>query len=212
MDVIEGVFHTIQNAYYCCAGWGVLSALCSCCGRCAKNNIDPKKDTEPYAPVDGYDRPALPVFRQPDLDDGPFSYIVEEENRLKKSLKLTIWWPREIHPICCVHWVYLWARMLCCYGRSQDNQSITIHYADEQMQQIVSMSSWNWGHEQKWSELIPKHYGGTYEIEAFQDKYMDGRPVVYVNTWNHCFGVKDTNPDMSKHDFAHYELSTLKKK
>ena len=47
---------------------------------------------------------------------------------------------------------------------------------------------------QRWDVLLADHLSAVVPIDALEQR--DGRPVVYVNTWNHMFSQRDNNPDL----------------
>lgn len=47
---------------------------------------------------------------------------------------------------------------------------------------------------QTWNVLRVRHRSAVVPIEAFE--MVDGRPVIYVNTWNHMFSNENTNPGL----------------
>lgn len=58
--------------------------------------------------------------------------------------------------------------------------------------------------DQDWSEKCPRHNEAAVDLSAFERK--DGCPVVWINTWNHLLGDRNTNGDKA---ITHQAARTL---
>jgi len=53
--------------------------------------------------------------------------------------------------------------------------------------------------------LAALHYTALVPGTEFETT-PDGRPIIYVNTWNHMMSEVDNNPNMPKTDWADYPV------
>ncbi|KAA3611814.1 MAG: hypothetical protein DWQ01_06935 [Planctomycetota bacterium] len=57
---------------------------------------------------------------------------------------------------------------------------------------------------QTWNVPIAFHYSSIFDAAEFEQ--VQGRPVVYVNTWNHMFAPHQNNPNLPWTEIADYPI------
>jgi len=75
------------------------------------------------------------------------------------------------------------------FGRSSDIESVII--INDEMVFPGTYSG-----DQTWKEKVPSHGETSVALDQFDRHGEDQNMIVWVNTWNHLFGEKNTNPDM----------------
>ncbi|MBM9500570.1 hypothetical protein JWG44_09960 [Leptospira sp. 201903071] len=149
----------------------------------------------------------LPIFVQPenDIADGnPLEvvYCSARETQSGKRIELSLVFRDERHPSPWKDFIYRIYRKFR-YGRSKDIESLRI--------QLSQSGEWNAIH-------LKNVYGGDQVFNSDPVEHFDSilkpgpvtlegkRPILFVNTWNHMFSEKDSNPSLSKKKVADYEI------
>ncbi len=57
---------------------------------------------------------------------------------------------------------------------------------------------------QKWNTPFVLHYSKTFNGSEFE--IVDGRPIIYVNTWNHLFSASNNNPNKQLIEIRDYPV------
>lgn len=109
-------------------------------------------------------------------------YIAEYEN----GTELTFLFLDEDRPNCCEDCVYDYLRRPL-FGRWSDIETIIIIGDNVEFPGTYSG-------DQKWSEKVPQHNETSIALTEFE-REDDTDLIVWVNTWNHLLGEKNTNVD-----------------
>lgn len=141
----------------------------------------------------------LPILVQPVRD-------VENNNELVSSycaayaredgvtMELSFVFADEDKPGSVIDSLYDTYRLLR-YRRKQDVETVQMHF--DKMDNLLDLEfDTTYSGSQKFYESEGKHF--TSRIQASRFESIDGRIVLYVNTWNHMFSETDNNPELRK--------------
>lgn len=123
--------------------------------------------------------------------------VVEAKIDDTMYFKLTFVWPGERMPCCLFHCAYSIFRKLK-YGRTSDRESMYVAVKNGRIEQISSFnfsermqSNRKWSWNKTWP---PPHEYFKYSIDELE-KDENGRPIIYIATWNHIFSKSVYNPE-----------------
>lgn len=109
--------------------------------------------------------------------------------------KLTLIWEDEYHPFFLTDWIYRIYRKIK-YKRVYDEQQLTI--LCDSIGNVIEISSHNWGKDnEKWNVCVATHISDSYSTNECERESLTNQPKIYVNTWNHMFGISPTNTSSS---------------
>ena len=140
-------------------------------------------------------RVPLPILMLPrkDLDNGVGVVCVFVDRRRRDRTSLTVVFHDEDHPWTLVDRAYdlfRWSH----FRRVMDVETFTYrHEGDEARPGAIDFDDVFAG-DQRWDVLLAEHLSAVVRLDAFEQR--DGRPVIYVNTWNHMFSQRDNNPGL----------------
>jgi hypothetical protein len=148
-------------------------------------------------PLAGLDRGALPVLMLPkkDLDAG-IGVVCCFADRRGGRTSLTVVFDDEDHPWRIVDHAYdrvRWRK----FFRIMDVETFDIGAEALEFPGTYAGA-------QRWDVLVAEHESATVARSAFEER--GGRPVVYVDTWNHMFAERNTNPELELVAFADYPV------
>lgn len=150
-----------------------------------------------FAPDAGVPLPVLQVPRL-DLDRGISVAGAFVSRRSAQDVEVTILFEDEAHPIGLLDRVYRAIRWRK-HHRVMDIE--TIHYrgglAAIDLDDVYAGA-------QRFDVTVARHENGVFPRAEFE--LRGGRPVLYVNTWNHLFGPRPTNPDLEQVAVADYPV------
>jgi hypothetical protein len=88
------------------------------------------------------------------------------------------------------------------FHRKEDIETFWIQLSSEGIpEKLIFKGSWA-GPEQSWLQKTPKHLEGEFPITDFE--IQDNRPVIWIVTWNHLFGAKNTNTNLKHITYSKY--------
>ncbi|MFO7882712.1 MAG: hypothetical protein R6U52_09270 [Kosmotogaceae bacterium] len=128
----------------------------------------------------------LPVFSMPvfDQENGIIEVFYERENDSK--LSITVVFKDEDHPCCLVDTLYDAYRFFK-YGRVEDIETFYLLLEKNGSVSGVEFPGVFSGNH-KFEDTKDLH--GSASFTSDEITFIDERPVIYVNTWNHMFGVE----------------------
>lgn len=145
-----------------------------------------------------------PVFVLPDCDrrNGIEKvYFLEKNGTDDPVIEVTVVFSDEDQPFFLFDAVYDVFRCFR-YHRKKDIETVYLHLSNSGR----SIRSIDFGDaysgEQKFKKGIVKHFHRIVALDQLE--MVNGRPVVYINTWNHLFSEKDNNPGLPKMKYADY--------
>ncbi len=163
----------------------------------------------------------LPVFRVPAVDDAnPLQAVFIDMSDVNNPV-LQLVWKDEDHPVPGIDqaydadrwWGLFWFDAVPPYfaldldsdgfHRIADVEDIYYHDMFSSPAANIPGSiefDYTYSGDQRFNVLIAFHYNATIDWQDFE-KTADGRPIIYVNTWNHMMSNLDNNPSMPKTDF-----------
>jgi hypothetical protein len=115
-------------------------------------------------------------------------YIAEYEH----GAEITLLFLDEDRLNVCLDCVYDTVRRLL-FGRSCDIESILIFKEDDGSKTVCFPGTYSG--EQNWRIRNPSHNRAEVKLSEFEEK--EDEFVLWVNTWNHLMGEKNTNPEFS---------------
>ncbi|PNV75756.1 surface adhesion protein Lsa23 [Leptospira inadai] len=149
----------------------------------------------------------LPVLIQPEKDilagNGLLTtYCKSEITPSGVELRITYVFQDEIHPNLMKDFFYRIYRRFK-YGRTADIESIRVKLNPEGNLSEIDLTN-VYSSDQIFLQDPVEHYDSI--LKPTQMEFRNLRPVLFVNTWNHMFGEKDTNPDLPKMEILGGEL------
>jgi hypothetical protein len=119
----------------------------------------------------------------------------------ERVLELSLVFKDEDQPFFLADWAYdLFRRFK--YHRKKDIETLYLHFdAVSGLLKSIDFGDAYSG-DQKFSKAIVKHFRSI--LLAAQIKQQQGRPLLFINTWNHLLAEYDTNPALSKTTYADY--------
>jgi len=188
-------------------GCNALSLQAPCAQtRCAKamrarQNVIPI-EWEHFEEIVGF-KP--PIFKVPEVDIKGRNEIVEVSFGLcGKGVEVTVVFRDEDRPRQCEDLAYDCIR-LPLFGRSEDIETFTV-IRDERGVFTDLHFAGTWSGDQTWQTAMPTHLTETVPLEDFETE--GGRPVVWVNVWNHLFGARNTNSSMPSRAVERYKCTS----
>ncbi|AKI97276.1 hypothetical protein [Kosmotoga pacifica] len=129
----------------------------------------------------------LPIFSVPDFDQRngiiEVFYEVLENN---STISVTVVFRDEDYPCFLANILYDVYRYFR-YGRIVDIETFYLHLSAEGTVTVVEFPGvFSGDHTFK----DTKNLHGSASFTATEITFIDGRPLIYVNTWNHMFGVR----------------------
>ena len=147
---------------------------------------------------------SAPVFVLPACDQAngiERVYFKRGNNGVEDVVEVTVVFSDEDHPFFLFDAVYDLFRCFR-YHRKKDIETFYM-YLSSKNQQIIKIDFGDaYSGLQKFSKGIVKHFHQS--ISGNLLEMQNGRPVVYINTWNHLFSESDTNPGRPKIKYAEY--------
>ncbi len=157
------------------------------------------------------DKELLPIFIVPEVDYNNKNEIIAisvffHKNLEKdKLIEFTVLFKDEDHPKALVNFFYDIYRYFK-YKRIIDTETFFIHYI------MTDDAKWyieyvdfpdDFSGNQSFYEKNVKHFSS--KIEGINFERSDDRVIIYINTWNHMFSNKDTNPKLEKKKVDSYK-------
>jgi hypothetical protein len=145
-----------------------------------------------------------PVFVLPDCDrqNGIEKvYFKQQSGTTDEVIEVTVVFKDEDQPFFLFDGVYDLFRCFR-YHRKKDIETFYLHAAssDHSLMAIDFGDAYSGG--QKFNKGLVTHFHRV--IRKEQLEMQEGRPVVYINTWNHLFSEKDNNPERPKLTYSIY--------
>ncbi|MBT3339710.1 MAG: hypothetical protein HOM34_03270 [Planctomycetes bacterium] len=171
-------------------------------------------------------RITLPVFRTPSIDDDNPIQAVFVDNSNPAAPHLRIIWADEDFPIKGVDEIYDANRWWGIFQVDTVAPYIWLDLAWDGYHRIADVEGLDYevipnptgamyphtvhfpgtySEDQRFKVLVAEHYTATVAGTAFETT-PDGRPIIYVNTWNHMMSQTDNNPNMPKTDWSDYPV------
>ena len=175
-----------------------LSMLLPLLTACATPNF--KRTGRPLAAAE--QRVSLPVFAVPTVDGRQGNQLLALFVDASKGdeVTLTAVWADEDIQAPLLDLLYDWQRW-GQWHRLADVESFSYRYTDftgatgSPKPQPASITFPNtYSGAQTWDVLPADHHGATLAAEEFL--WLDGRPVIFVNTWNHLLSNSNNNPQL----------------
>ena len=145
----------------------------------------------------------LPVFVIPKKDGEVYGnkieavFVSDDQDRTE----ITVVFSDESHPNRIVDKLYRTYRYFR-HGRTKDVESFYLKYSIPALNQCEIPDSiefpGSYSAAQQWNRFFQHHYHHETVLQEFQT--LAGRPIIYINTWNHLFSEQDTNAKISLDD------------
>jgi hypothetical protein len=145
-----------------------------------------------------------PIFRIPacdaknPLEQVYFSFKAESGDSV---LEMSLVFKDEDQPFFLIDAAYdLFRRFK--YHRKKDIETVYLHY--DTVSGLLKNIDFGdaYSGDQHFSKGIVKHFHAV--ISADRIAVEQGRPLLFINTWNHLFSERDTNPDLAKTSYRTY--------
>lgn len=153
-----------------------------------------------HLPQEKYFPTALsPVFVVPDCDSAnpiQLAWYAWNQDSTDDILEISLVFRDEDQPIHIADWLYDAYRELK-YHRKKDIETLFVHL-DKGSQAFKGIDFGDaYSGLQVFNKPFVKHYHAIVPRDCFE--MHDGRPLIYINTWNHMLSESDNNPSLSKH-------------
>ena len=150
----------------------------------------------------------LPIFMLPERDRAAGNGIewVYVDASKRGRAAITVVFRDEDHPDPIADPLYDAYRRVH-YGGVRDIETLEYRYRDAARPQGLPVTirfPSTYSRKQVFGEKRVKHHTADIPIAKF--RLIDGRPVVYVNTWNHLFAETNTNPKLTLLTIRDYPL------
>lgn len=168
----------------------------------------------------------LPVFRVPTSDwDCPILGVFIDWSN-PDSVELNVVTADEDNPYIFLDWPYDADRWWGIFDLYETPPYITIDLSSDGGHRVADVESiqyniqsapvmgdifpdqiifdGTWSDDQTWSTPFVLHYSKTYDGSEFE--LVDGRPVIYINTWNHLFSATNNNPNKALREIKDYPV------
>lgn len=139
----------------------------------------------------------LPIIYQPKEDSKKLVALYYCSFPNSNLTEITLVFTGEDHPNWFINKIYTPFRVLR-YHRIEDIETFYLKTNEEgKLQEIIFSHKGigTYANKQTYNTLNPKHCVGQIPYSEFE--WSDDRPHIYVNTWNHLFGEKNNNPELS---------------
>ncbi len=151
----------------------------------------------------------LPLFIQPirDIENGnrlEIIYCSRRETPFGKRIELNLVFQDERHPSVWKDRIYRIYRSFK-YGRHKDIETIRLQFSKSGELSTVHLKNVYSG-KQKFAEDPVYHFDSVLKSEQLMKKNQ--KNVLFINTWNHMFSEKDSNPELPKKQLDSVELRT----
>ncbi len=129
----------------------------------------------------------LPIFSIPRFDlKNEIVEVFYNKTEKNSKLEITVVFKDEDHPCFLADILYDLYRYFK-YGRIKDIETFFLHYSyDESLKGIEFPGVYAGDH--RFSDTKDLH--GSAYFQANEVEFINGRPIIYINTWNHMFGIK----------------------
>lgn len=149
----------------------------------------------------------LPVLIQPEEDirsgnDLLATYCKAEITPQGLEMKISYVFRDELHPSIWKDRIYRMYRKFK-YGRTMDIESVLVRWKANGDLEEIDLKNVYSGDQVFRSDPV-RHYDSV--LKPAKMEFRNLRPVLFVNTWNHMFGEKDTNPQLPKMEILDTEL------
>ncbi len=151
----------------------------------------------------------LPLFIQPirDIENGnrlEIIYCSRRETPFGKRIELNLVFQDERHPSVWKNRIYRIYRSFK-YGRHKDIETIRLQFSKSGELSTVHLKNVYSG-KQKFAEDPVYHFDSVLKSEQLMRENQ--KNVLFINTWNHMFSEKDSNPELPKKQLDSVELRT----
>ncbi len=120
----------------------------------------------------------------------PLTIVFRRKSRSSFDLKFQ--WAGETMPCCPFHVAYKIFRKLK-YGRTWDQEILHLELIENRVSSFNFSERMHLDSTYHWNKTFPPpHDYHTYPIS--QLTHEDGKPVIYIATWNHIFAKSVFNP------------------
>jgi hypothetical protein len=149
----------------------------------------------------------LPIFVVPEKDLAGGNGILAVFVAVRPGeAEITVVFADEDHPSAPADGIYDSYRRRK-WGRIEDVETFVYEYAEGTPTagppRAIRFGS-TYSREQRFDVALAEHFGETVAIDRFE---RDGdRPLLHVNTWNHLFAERSTNPGLACRRVADYEV------
>ncbi|RHX80191.1 surface adhesion protein Lsa23 [Leptospira yasudae] len=169
----------------------------------------PKNELPTFSPNLECSEKEIPLLIQPehDIEDGnrlEVVYCNQRETPSGKRIELSLVFQDERHPAKWKDVLYRIYRGFK-YGRNKDIESFRLQFSKTGELSTVHLKNVYSG-EQRFNEDPVQHFDSV--LKAEQLRKEEGKPVLFINTWNHMFSEKDQNPELAKKKLQGIELRT----
>lgn len=145
----------------------------------------------------------LPIFSIPVFDqENGLIEVFHEVEEYKTRISVTVVFKDEDHPWCLVDNLYDAYRYFK-YGRVEDIETFYLLLNDDGSIKGVEFPGVFSG-SHKFEDTKDLH--GSAVFESGEISFIYGRPIIYVNTWNHMFGINpsfDTTEEIMLYRYPH---------
>jgi hypothetical protein len=137
----------------------------------------------------------LPIIYQPEEDPNKLVAVYYYKHPNTNITEITLVFNGETHPNWFINKIYTSFRIFK-YRRIADIETFYVETNGEGRPQEINFSYKGIGTysgKQTYNSPNPKHYIRKIPYSKFERS--DGRPHIYVNTWNHLLGEKNNNQE-----------------
>uniref|UniRef100_A0A7S1FCG1 Uncharacterized protein n=1 Tax=Noctiluca scintillans TaxID=2966 RepID=A0A7S1FCG1_NOCSC len=139
-----------------------------------------------------------PIFKVPTIDHAGDNDIVEvsfAESETMDGVEVTVIFKDEDRPNRCADCFYDVIR-LPLFGRQCDIETFTVLRGPAGVFDRIHFEG-TYSGDQDWSAQVPRHMTAVVPVSEFELESESGRLVIWINVWNHLFGPRNNNPDMT---------------
>ncbi len=151
----------------------------------------------------------IPLFIQPaqDVETGnrlEIIYCSKMETLLGKRIELSLVFQDERHPSIWKDKIYRIYRGFK-YGRHKDIETLLLEFSKKGELLNIHLKNVYSG-EQRFTADPVHHFDSVLKSEQIMKE--EGKPVLFINTWNHMFSETNMNPELSEKKLNSVELRT----
>ncbi|EMN69802.1 hypothetical protein LEP1GSC100_4424 [Leptospira interrogans serovar Bataviae str. UI 08561] len=174
------------------------------------SGCSPIKEELPYfSPNLECSKEEIPLFIQPaqDVETGnrlEMIYCSKTETILEKKIELSLVFQDERHPSIWKDKVYRIYRGFK-YGRHKDIETLLLEFSKKGELLNIHLKNVYSG-EQRFAADPVHHFDSILKSEQIMRD--EGKPVLFINTWNHMFSETNMNPELSEKKLNSIELRT----
>lgn len=168
----------------------------------------------------------LPIFRVPQVDGFNPLLALFVDARDPAAVELNVVFADEDHPLPLIDKLYDGDRWWGWFRLNEDWPYVQFRFQDEGGRRVADVERilmklrpalpdgtsaplalsfpGTYAGGQTWLVPVALHHSAELPIGRFERSA--GRPVIYVNTWNHLFGERNLNPDWPYVEYREYPV------